>query len=328
MENIYKFGAKSNINSLILLTPINIILALLISAFLENGKNLNNGGINSDVEITMSDTSELKRDEFFEESKDEFGTDKIINGYENLSSTSDSASLGEVRKITSEEQYRKTIEEQNRLMSEVSRPSPPSSPSRYSSNYEDEEYIISKKERKKEVPAQQPEPKRVGFNTVSINNTTNTTASKQTNNEGVTYKIESAMNQTLINGSKATFKTKMDIGDAPKGTIIYGKVIIRNNKLDIEFNGSQFGWSGRWYLYQGQYKGIDFANNENSVGREVEDEGRRQGSMIAGDIVSAIPIIGGAGSRIISRIGTSSGRQREISLELMKGEKFSISNNE
>jgi hypothetical protein len=64
------------------------------------------------------------------------------------------------------------------------------------------------------------------------------------------------------------------------------------------------------------------------VGREVEDEGRRQGSMIAGDIVSAIPIIGGAGSRIISRIGSTSGRQREISLELMKGEKFSISNNE
>lgn len=165
--------------------------------------------------------------------------------------------------------------------------------------------------------------KKRGFNTISSeSNNTKEEEHKATKLAHKQAKAIIPVGQTLQNGTKVKIKLKEDFGDAKEGDIITGVARMNQSEFNIVFNGiSQFGIEGTYYAYFNGIKGISFTDNQ--LRQELGDEARRQGGNVASDIVRRVPILGDLGSRLISRVGESS-RSREVTLELMSGERLTI----
>lgn len=330
---------KSSTGAKIATSALSMILALLL--FLITGdifssesidKETSNGKGNTDITVNMKDTTQLSDIDKIMASQ-EIQADVNLSADNPYKDFEQRDSESAKQNTFQDERMAQMIKEQNEAITRKKASSEPITYERYDpppyqrntanrgnniQSYQDD--ITYEKPVTSSAP-KEPEKKR-GFNTISSDNSAVANEDSRIN-KGNKKQVKAIVpvTQSLLNGSKVKLKLKEDFGEIKAGEVITGVARINQSEFNIAINGSQFGLEGMFYAYFNGIKGISF--NENQINREITDEARQQGGNVASNIVRGVPILGDLGSRLISRVGESS-RRREVSLELMSGERLTI----
>lgn len=338
MKAVYKLLKDNKGANMLVIYCVSLIMAIFLNSFLGLEDVIAKNNANTEVSINQNDTAQLV-DRFADEN-DGFGTtEKGPNlSYEGFN---DSNRYDINKEI---EANNKIVEEQNNWINEqTTKPKANNTLPNYKPISEEE--LIAKSERRNsstnygydegysEKPKKNKEPKEEeendnGFNTVTAKKKGNdaSESKRNGNTEEIKVKIFSASNQTLTAGSKASFILKEDLGNLKSGDAVYARVVESGNSIQLNFSGRQFGLTQDLYLYNGNEKGIVFASELSELKNELTQEGKIQGGQLVGDVVRNIPIVGNAGARLIYRAGQGSVGKRQISIEIMKGERFVLMN--
>lgn len=340
MKPIYAILKNNKGANLAVIYILSLIMATFLNSFLGLDAMVQRNGANTDISISQSDTAQLV-DRFADNNDDGFGTnDKSPNlSYENFNDSTKYNIHQEIdanNKIVQEQDA--WLNDQTSTKSKSSSTMPTYKPiseeelisrsERRNSNYSDfEDNNYSGPTKKLKASKDLEDEETNGFNTIKASKTKNETveSAKTRTSEEINVKIFSASNQTLSAGSKASFILKEDLGDLKKGDAVYGRVTESGNSFQLVFSGKQFGMTKDLYLYSGNERGIVFGSELNDLKNELTQESKNQGGQIVGDVVRNIPIIGNAGSRLIYRAGQGGGR-RNVSIEIIKGERFTLMN--